>query len=448
MSETALEILLIVALVLVNGLFAMSEIALVSARKARLQPRADEGERGAQAALRLADNPNRMLSTVQIGISLVGVLSGAIGGATLARQLALGLAQVSWLAPYSEAIALVLVVAGITYFSLVVGELLPKRLALSNPERVASLSARLMERLAGLASPLVQLLSLSTDLGLRLLGVSTQHAPSVTEDEVKVLLEQGTQHGVFEEAEQDMVEGVFRLSDRSVDMLMTPRTEVAWIDLDEPYEHILAQVMDGKFSSYPAAQGGLDNVAGVLVVRELLAKAVACQVVEVRGLLHPANFVPQSMPALKALELLKQSGVHLALVIDEYGGVRGVVTLFDILKAIVGEIALNPGETSEPQIIRRADGSWLLDGRLRVDELKELLKVEELPDEARVGYQTLGGLMMSQFGHIPVSGQAFDWQNLRFEVIDMDGRRVDKVLVRPAALSRGMAADRRVQSDG
>ncbi len=253
----------------------------------------------------------------------------------------------------------------------------------------------------------------------------------MTEEEVKVLLEQGTQHGVFEEAEQDMVESVFRLGDRTVDMLMTPRTEVAWLDLEEPYEEMLRKLNENNFSRYPVAQGSLDNVLGILVAREMLAKAVANEPIDIHKLLHPVIFAPESMPALKVLELLKHGGVHTALVIDEYGGVLGLVTLFDILESIIGEITANPGESFEPQVTRRPDGSLLLDGRLRVDVLKELLDIDELPEEDRIGYQTLGGLVMSQFGEIPISGQAFDWENFRFEVVDMDGRRVDKVLVQP-----------------
>lgn len=423
------EILFIFVLIVVNGLFAMSEIALVSARKARLQPRADDNDPGARAAMRLAANPNRLLSTSQVGISLVGVLSGAVGGATLARKLAPELARLPWLAPYSEAVALVLVVAAITYFSLVLGELIPKRLALTDPEKFAMRSAPFMEWLAGVASPLVSLLGKSTDLGLRFLGATTTRDSTVTEEEVKVLLEQGTQHGVFEEAEQDMVESVFRLGDRTVDMLMTPRTEIAWLDLEEPYEEMLRKVNENNYSRFPVAHGSLDNVLGILVAREMLAKAVAKEPVDIHKLLHPVIFAPESMPALKVLELLKHGGVHTVLVIDEYGGVLGLVTLFDILESIVGEISANSGGPFEPQVTRRLDGSLLLDGRLRVDVLKELLDIDELPEEDRIGYQTLGGLVMSQFGEIPVSGQSFEWENFQFEVVDMDGRRVDKVLV-------------------
>ena len=431
MVEAATEILLILTLVLVNGFFAMVEIALISSRKARLQARSDEGDRGARSALHLMASPTRFLSTTQIGITLVGVLSGAIGGATLSRHLEGLLDRVPWLAPYSQPVALVLVVTAISYLSLVIGELLPKRLALTDPERIAANSSRIMEFLARLSGPIVRLLSASTDLGLRMLGVSPNSVQDVTEEEVKVLIDQGTQKGVFEEVEQDMLESVFRMSDRTVEMILTPRTEIVWLDIDDRYEDLLHKVIESNFARYPVAQGSLDNMLGILQARELLALSVSSQTVELRRLLHAPIFLPESTPAFTALEQLKRAGMHMALVMDEYGGVLGLVTLFNILESIVGEIAAGPGELSEPQVIHRPDGSLLLDGLLKVDVLKDLLDLKELPDENRAGYQTLGGLMMSQFGDIPNSGQYFDWSGLRFEVIDMDERRVDKVLVQP-----------------
>jgi putative hemolysin len=307
--------------------------------------------------------------------------------------------------------------------------LIPKRLALTDPERIAVRSSRFMEFLARLSGPVVRLLSASTDWGLRVLGVSPSKVPDVTEEEVKVLIDQGTLNGVFEEVEQDMLESVFRMSDRTVEMIMTPRTEIAWLDIEDPYEDVLREVIESGFSRFPVAQVSLDNVLGILKARELLAQAVSCQTVDLRSFLHTPIFLPESTPAFAALEQLKQGGMHMALVMDEYGGVLGLVTLFDILESIVGEISAGPGETSEPQVIHRPDGSLLLDGLLKVDVLKDLLDIKDLPDEDRAGYQTLGGLIMSQFGEIPVSGQYFDWDGLRFEVVDMDKRRVDKVLV-------------------
>jgi putative hemolysin len=425
-----IEILIIFLLLVLSGVFAMTEIALVSARKVRLQQRADEGDLAAKEALELAENPNRLLSTTQIGITLIGVLTGALGGATLSDRLALQLVRLPWLAPYASGVALAVVVILTTYFTLVIGELIPKRLGINNPEKIARSIAGPMRTLSRLAAPLVSLLSVSTDAGLRLLGIKPSDEPPVTEEEIKVLMEQGTQVGVFEEAEQDMVESVFRLGERYIDAIMTPRTEIEWLDLDEPYEELLRQVLESRHTRFPVASGGLDNVVGILQARDLLINHTGKGQANIEELMVPPIFVPDSMPALKVLEMIKSSGVHAALVIDEYGGLLGMVTLYDILTAIVGDIP-SEGETDEPQVVQREDGSWLLDGLLAVDELKDLLDLPDMPEEDRVGFQTLGGFVMSQIGSIPSAGQHFDWENYRFEVMDMDGRRVDKVLVSP-----------------
>lgn len=430
MSENLLEIALIFLLVFINGLLATAEIALVSSRKAKLQVSADEGSKGARTALKLVENPSRLLATVQVGITMVGIINGALGGATLSDPLAHVLAQVPFIAPASKTIAVLLVVVFITYISLVMGELIPKRLALSNPERLSIQMAPLMSAIAWLNSPLVRLLGFSTDVGLKLMGIDPKSVPSVSEDELKVLLRQGTQEGVFEEAEQDMVEGVFRLSDRSVSALLTPRTEIIWLDLDEPHEVLMRRVAENHHTRFPVGQGSLDNVLGILEVKDLIPTQAGSSSEELRSLLHPALFIPESTPALEALEMLKKSRDHLALVIDEFGGLLGMVTLVDILGSIVGEIS-SAGQHAEPPLTLRADGSYLIDGLFQVDELKEVLELEDLPEEDRVGYLTVGGLVMSQLGAIPTSGQAFDWKGWRFEVIDMDGRRVDKILVRP-----------------
>lgn len=429
MDETLVQLLIIFSLLLLNGAFAMSEIALVSARKARLQQSAEDGQSGANAAIQLAENPNRLLSTVQIGITLVGIFSGALGGATLAQSLAQQLQKIPSVAEASQEIALAIVVLLTTYFSLVIGELIPKRLALNNPERIAIAVAPFMRTLAWFTAPVVSLLSKSTDLGLRLLGVRPSEEPPVTEEEIKVLMEQGTQVGVFETAEQDMVTGVFRLSDRYIDSVMTPRTEIEWLDLDEPFEELRLRVLRSGHTRFPVAQGTLDNVQGVLLARDFLSHCIENAPVEIRTLLQPPLFVPDSMSVLKVLEMIKEAGVHVALVIDEYGGLLGMVTLYDILEAIVGEIP--DASDNDQQAIRREDGSWLLDGLISIDEFKDIFDLRDMPDEERIGYQTLGGFIMSQLGAIPSAGQHFEWQNLRFEVMDMDGRRVDKVLVSP-----------------
>lgn len=428
------EVLFIVLLIIANGVFAMAEIAVISARKIRLQQRANEGDRKARAVLELAEAPNRFLSTIQIGITLIGILAGAFGGATLARELAAFLARAPLLAPYSDAIGLGIVVLSITYLSLILGELVPKRLALNSPERVASALATPMHLLAVIAFPAVRLLSLSTELVLRLLDVRPAPEPPITEEEIKVLIEQGTQAGIFEEAEQDMVEAVFRLGDRQVGVLMTPRTEIVWLDLDDPPEEIQRRITTTVHARFPVVQGTLDHVLGIVHAKDLLARSLEGEPFDLKACLRQPLYVPESMRALKVLELFKQSGTHMAMVIDEYGGIQGLVTLNDILEAIVGDIP-SSDEAAEPPVIQREDGSWLLDGMLPVDEFKELFHLAQLPEEERGGYQTLGGLVMAHLGRIPTSADHFEWGGLRLEVVDMDGHRVDKVLVIPLETS-------------
>jgi putative hemolysin len=290
--------------------------------------------------------------------------------------------------------------------------------------------ARFFRALSWLASPVIRLLSASTELGLRLLGVKESDEPPVTEEEIRVLLQQGTDFGIFEEAEQDLMESVFRFGDRRVDAIMTPHTEITWLDLDEPFSQSIEKIMSSRYTRFPVAKGGLDNVMGVLMTKDLLHKSLHEHPVDLEPLLRPAVFVPESMPALKVLEKFKETGLSVALVIDEYGGLIGMVTQVDILKSIVGDIPSAGGQDDRAAVMR-PDGSWLLDGLMRIDELKPLLEISELPDEERVGFQTLGGFIMSQFDTIPTTGQTLECCNWRFEVVDMDGRRVDKVLVTP-----------------
>ncbi|HEY9076666.1 MAG TPA: hemolysin family protein [Anaerolineaceae bacterium] len=428
MPGWVVEGLVILLLILLNGVLSLSEIAIISSRKSRLQQRAEEGDVSSRTALAMAEQPGSFLATIQIGITLVGILTGVISGVTITKQFGILLNSIAWINPYGEVVSGVIIVIVITYFSLVLGELVPKQIALANPERVASRIAPPMQLLARLASPFAKVLDVSSRLVLGVLRVKKSNDPPVTEDEIQVLLEQGTQVGVFEEAEQDMVKGVFRLSDRRVDALMTPRTDIVWLDLDEDEETNIQKVLDSPHNYFPVGAGSLDEVQGILNSKDLLARLRSCQTVDFRDLLLPALFVPESTPALKVLEMLKSSSGNLALVIDEYGGLLGMVTLFDVLQSIVGEIPMQ-GEEIEPMAVQREDGSWLMDGLLPVDELKEIIGVSELPEESRVGYQTVGGLMMTMIGAIPVSGQHFEWEGLHFEVVDMDGRRVDKVLI-------------------
>lgn len=439
MSTILLEIAIILALIAANGAFAMSEIAVLSARKARLQQRANDGQAGAKAALDLANSPNLFLSTAQVGITLVGILAGAYGGATLADQLTVYLDEVTGLGAHSHAVSLAVVVLGVTYLSLIFGELVPKRLALHNPERIAAAVAEPMRLLSVAASPVVRLLSASTDLALRVLRFRPGPDVPVTEEEIKVLLEQGTRAGMFEEAEQDMVERVFRLGDRRVNALMTPWTEIVWLDVDDAQEEIRDAITEAAYSRFPVAQESLDNVLGIVQVKELLAQSLAGRPIDLRSALRQPLFVPETMRALKLMELFKQSGTHFALVIDEYGGIQGLVTFNDVLEAIVGDIP-TADEDSEPQIVQREDGSWLIDGLLSIDEMREVFDLGTLPGEERGDYQTLGGFALMHFGHIPSVSEHFHWGGLRFEVVDMDGNRIDKVLVtrdtpEPTALS-------------
>ncbi len=428
MARVALEIIFILILILANGVLALAEIAIISARKARLLQRSEDGDQKSQIALDLSNDPADFLSTVQIGITLIGVLAGAFGGATIAEQISNWLSQIPILASYSGVIGVATVVILITYFTLVLGELVPKRLALSNPERVAVSVAAPMQRLSRLASPLVALLSVSSDLALRLLGVRPSMEPPVTEEEIKVMIDLGTAAGVFAEVEQDMVEAVFRLGDRRVGTIMTPRTEIIWLDLNGSIEEIQMKLLGSSYSRFPVAKGSLDQVAGLVLAKDILAGCMMGKPLNIESVLQQPQFIPETMPALKVLELFRESRVHIALVIDEFGGLQGLVTLFDILESIVGDIP-DAGEAAEPEVVQRDDGSWLVDGRLPVDEFKALFNLNDLPDEERGYYQTIGGFVMSQLGRVPESSDYFDWSMLRFEVVDMDGMRVDKILI-------------------
>ncbi|MEH2149961.1 hemolysin family protein [Nostoc sp.] len=430
MSSITFEILIILVLIIANGVFSMSEMAIVSARKVRLQQLANQGDVKAKAALKLAESPNHFLSTVQVGISLIGILTGAFGGATIANRLAIYVKRVPLLAPYSEPVSFGIVVLLITYFSLIVGELVPKRLALNNPERIASIVAIPMQALAAIASPVVFLLSASTDLILRLLGITASTEPQVTEEEIKILIEQGTEAGTFEEAEQDMVERVFRLGDRPVSYLMTPRPDIVWLDLDDTAEENRQKMVDSAYSRYPVCQGGLDNVLGVIPVTDLLARSFRGEALDLTVGLRQPVFVPESTRGLKVLELFKQTITHMALVVDEYGVIQGLVTLNDIMSEIVGDVPSTDGQ-DQPQAVQREDGSWLLDGMLPVEEFLELFGMEEWESEERGSYQTLGGFVITHLGRIPAAADYFEWQSMRIEVMDMDGNRVDKVLVVP-----------------
>ena len=415
-----IRILIIFLLILIGGFFAMSEAAIFAARRSRLQHRANEGDLRARRAIDLSGKPNRFLPTVTIGITMVGILSGAIGGAPIADALAAQLDKIPALIPYSHSLALTLVVILLTFFSMVFGELVPKRLALYNAEKIASGIAGFMTFVAAVLYPVVWLLGKSTDLMLHLLRIKHTDEPPVTEEELLVQLNEGTQAGVFEEAEQDMVEGVFSLSDQRVNALMTPRNEIIWLDVNDTAAEIRREVQGCPFSRFPVGDDSLDNVVGVVKAKDLLLADLK-NGKQLREIARPPLFVPETAFGSRALEILKEAKREMVLVVDEFGVVQGLLTLADILEEIVG--AFEGG----PQATQRQDGSWLLDGMLPNDEFKEIFNLRRLPDEEE--YETLGGFVMLHMGRIPQAADQFEWNGLRFEVMDMDGKRVDKILV-------------------
>lgn len=440
MSSIALEIFVILIFIAINGVFALSEIAVVSSRRVRLQQRAEAGDAGARAALDLLDAPSRFLSTVQVGITLVGVLAGAFGGATLSERIAVSLDQVPALAPYREVISVGLVVLAISYLSLVLGELVPKRLALNDAERIAAHVARPMKWLARFASPIVRTLSVSTDLILRLLRMRPTTELPVTEEEVRMMIGQGRQIGVFEPIEEEMVDHVFRLSDQKVNALITPRTEIVWLDVDDTLEEMRRKIIDTSHSFFPVAHGNLDHIQGVVSARDLLTQCLSGKMLDVQAVLRQPLFVPESMPALAVLDRFRATRSRVALVIDEYGGCEGLLTVDDILDVIAGDIP-ELGVEIVSEVVQREDGSWSLDGMFGLNEFQELFEIPKLPDETERYYQTLGGFVMAQLGNVPRIGDRFEWHGLRFEVTDMDGRRVDRVVVSRENLAEGLHGD-------
>lgn len=423
-----MEVLFLAVLILLNGVFALSEIAVVSARKTRLQQWADEGRAGATAALRLAHEPGRFLSTIQVGITTIGILSGALAEASVAQTLAATLAQVPGLAPYSKIVAIGVVVVVVTYLSVVIGELVPKRLALINPEAIASVIAQPMQWLSRVSSPLVRFFNLSSEAVLRLVGARETGEPPVTEEEIKVLMEQGTEAGVFEESEQALVSNILRLDEQRVGAIMTPRVDIFYLDLEQPYEENRKQLLDCPYSRMPVCKDGLDNVLGILESKALMRQSLRGEAVDLTVSLTRPLYVPNSISSMELLETFKKNRMHVALVVDEYGEVQGLVTMNDVLEAIVGDIP-SAEAAGDEEAVQREDGSWLLDGMLSLDKFKEIFELEELEEEDTGNFHTLGGFVMLRLGRVPTVGDHFEWNALRFEVVDMDRHRVDRVLV-------------------
>ncbi len=420
------EIAIIFILIIANGVFAMTEIAVVSSRKARLERRAAEGSAGAKAALEMANDPTQLLSTVQVGISVIGVVTGAYGGATLAQELAVYFKPLPLLGAYATPVSMVVVIAAITYISLIIGELVPKKMALNNPEPIAIAIAVPMRFFAQMFSPLVKLLSVSTEFVLKTIGVKEPAEPGVTEEEIKIMLAEGTAIGTFEETERDIVDRVFRLGDMRVSALMTPRTHVDWIDLEDDDEQIWQLITESNHSRLPVARDSLDDIIGVVYARDILSTRGQGTLPIEENIQEPL-FVPRSLRAFRLLEQFQQTGTHIAVVMDEFGGMIGLVTLHDLLEQLVGELPQE--EEDNPEIVQRDDNSWLLDGLLSIEEFKELFAIADMPNEDKDHYQTLGGFITSYLGNMPKTGETFEWSDLKFEIVDMDRMRIDKVIV-------------------
>lgn len=431
MTEVFLEVAIIFLLLIANGIFAMSELAMVSARRARLQKRASAGHRGAQVALELSQNPGAFLATVQIGITLIGILAGAFGGAKLASHLGELLQSVSWLSAHSQVIAFWTVVVGITFFSLVLGELVPKRLALNSAETIAAVVARPLRGMAWAVHPLVRLLEVSCDALLWICRFKKSSEPSITQEELKILVCQATQAGVLEMSEQEILHNVLRFGDQTAGTLMTPRQDIVWLDLAEPFEKLREIVVASGHTHYPVGRNALNEVGGFLSIKSMFAHPEVRTNEDLRRFLLEPLYVPNTVPALRLLETFKTARKHVALVVDEFGVVRGIVTVNDVLESLVGELPETLG--SSESIVQRKDGSWLVDGMVPLDRLKNHFRLGLLPGEGQGAYQTLSGFVMSQLSRVPRTGDRFEWGGLRFEVIDMDETRVDKVLIQTAS---------------
>lgn len=422
-----MDVALLIFLILLNGVFAMSEMALSASRKARLQVMLEAGEAGARAAIDLHDNPTKFLSTVQIGITSIGVLNGIVGDAAFSGPLA------AWMqdtfhtsAAATEVAATAMVVIIITILSIIFGELVPKRLGQMYPEIVARLVARPMEWLSAATRPLVWLLAACTEAILRMLGIRGGPSRSVTEEEIAASLEEGLDAGVIEAQEHQMVRNVFRLDDRQIGSMMIPRAEICWLDVDAPIEQVLSVVGEAAHSRYPVCRGGLDDVVGVIAAHSLLRPLAHNRLAALGEHMVAPVFVPETLSGMELLEHFKTSGAELVFVVDEYGAVQGVITVRDVMEAITGEFGTPSDE--DAWAVRREDGSWLIDGLIPVPELKDRLELKELPEEDRGRYNTLAGMVMLLLGRLPRTTDTVEWANWRFEVVDLDGKRVDKVL--------------------
>ena len=438
-----MDILIILGLILVNGIFAMSEIAIVTSKRIRLQKLAENGSRGAQAALDLSENPSRFFSTIQVGITLIGIFNGAYGEASLVERLTPEVALLPLIGEFAREIALGVVVVGITFGSLILGELVPKRIAMQYPETVASMIAAPMLWLSRLMGPFVKVLTGTTEFILRLLGMHHKKDDAVTEEEIAGMFREGTDAGLFEKTEHDIVSRALRLDDQRVASLMTPRLDVHFIDLEDTIEVNLAKIADSSYNRFPVCKGDISHVIGIVHAGSLFEQAIrgkSMDAVDIAAATRPPLFVPETISAMQLLETLKENRAELALVIDEYGEIEGIVTLSDVLGALVGDVSVID-EHHEVDGVRREDGSWLIDGGVSFDRFRELLETEvRFPEESAGTYHTLAGFVMTFLGHIPQMTDNFEWEGYRIEVIDMDRNRIDRLLITPIETSAGGAS--------
>lgn len=427
-----MDILIILGLILVNGLFAMSEIAVVSSKRIRLQKLAENGSRGAQAALELSDSPSRFLSTIQVGITLIGIFNGAFGEASLVAQLSPKFEGLPVIGNFAREIALGIVVVGITFSSLILGELLPKRIAMQYPETVASLIAAPMQWLSRAMGPFVKILTITTEALMRLLGLHQAKSNAVTEEEITGMLQEGTKAGLFEKTEHDIVSRALRLDDQRLAALMTPRMDIDFIDIEESLEHNLAKIAASPYSRFPVCKGDLSNVIGIVHGGHLFDHAInekSLMKVDIAAAVKPPLYIPVALSAMQLLEAFKKNRAELALVINEYGEIEGIVTLSDVLGALVGDVVAVDNQ-EDADCIQREDGSWLIDGGISFDRFREVLETDvKFPEEAAGSYHTLAGFVLTHFGYIPRASEYFEWEGFRIEVVDMDKNRIDRLLV-------------------
>jgi putative hemolysin len=438
MDSAIAELSIILGLIVLNGVFAMAEMAVVAARTVRLQALADDGRRGAKDVLAIKEKPDRFLSSVQVGITLVGIGAGAYGGARVSGSVAQWLEQIPALKPWAGQLAFAAVVIVITFLSLVIGELVPKQIALRQPENIASWIARPMSWLSWIAAPLVWLLSTTSNLILRIFGITPRPEAPVTSEEIAIVLEQGAQAGVLDAGEHTLIERVLRMGERRVSTLMTPRTDVVWVDLREPIGESMRRMGEARHTYFPVCEGSPDHVLGFVSVKDQMARLMRKAPPDIRAELRPPVFVPEMSDALSVLKTLQERNQHVALVVDEYGGVSGLVTLHDLVQGIVGELPTAHSHLEGPMIVARGDGSWLVDGRLPFEDFREQVNLPEA-EEPAVGFDTVAGFVLTQLGRLPAIGDKFEWEGWQFEVVDMDGNRIDRLLITSPAPEAGAA---------